>query len=57
MISSALIGESKRCSPDLNATPDLWRVDETYVKVKKLILVVGRQELTSLNSVANLVRI
>jgi len=57
MISSALIGESKRCSPDLNATPDLWRVDETYMKVKKLILVVGRQELTSLNSVANLVRI
>jgi hypothetical protein len=49
MISSTLIGESKRCRPHLNATLDLWRGDETYVKGKKLILVVDRQEETSLS--------
>ncbi len=25
----------KRCRPHLKATTDSWRVDETYVKVKK----------------------
>src|SRR6266536_3329716 len=25
----------KRCRPHLNATNDSWRVDETYIKVKK----------------------
>ena len=26
----------KRCRPHLNATNDSWRIDETYVKVKKV---------------------
>jgi hypothetical protein len=43
MISSTLIGESKRCRPHLNATPDSWWIDEAYVKVEKLILVVERK--------------
>ena len=32
----------KRCRPHLKATNDSWRVDETYVKVKKVWLSLYR---------------
>ena len=32
----------KRCRPHLNATNDSWRVDETYVKVKKVWMYLKR---------------
>jgi len=32
----------KRCLPHLNATNDSWRVDETYVKVKKVWMYLYR---------------
>jgi transposase-like protein len=32
----------KRCRPYLNATNDSWRVDETYVKVKKVWMYLYR---------------
>jgi transposase, IS6 family len=32
----------KRCRPHLKATNDSWRVDETYVKVKKVWLYLYR---------------
>ncbi len=32
----------KRCKPHLNATTDSWRVDETYVKVKKVWMYLYR---------------
>ena len=32
----------KRCRPHLNATNDSWRVDETYVKVKKVWVYLYR---------------
>jgi transposase-like protein len=32
----------KRCRPHLNATNDSWRVDETYVKVKKVWMYLYR---------------
>src|SRR5437764_3085576 len=32
----------KRCRPHLNATNDSWRVDETYVKVKKIWMYLYR---------------
>ena len=32
----------KRCKPHLNTTTDSWRVDETYVKVKKVWMYLYR---------------
>ena len=32
----------KRCRPHLKATTDSWRVDETYVKVKKVWMYLYR---------------
>ena len=32
----------KRCRPHLNATNDSWRVDETYIKVKKVWMYLYR---------------
>jgi transposase-like protein len=32
----------KRCRPHLNATTDSWKVDETYIKVKKVWLYLYR---------------
>ena len=32
----------KRCKPHLNTTNDSWRVDETYVKVKKVWMYLER---------------
>jgi transposase, IS6 family len=32
----------KRCRPHLNTTTDSWRVDETYVKVKKVWMYLYR---------------
>jgi transposase, IS6 family len=32
----------KRCRPHLKATTDSWRVDETYIKVKKLWMYLYR---------------
>jgi transposase, IS6 family len=32
----------KRCKPHLNTTNDSWRVDETYVKVKKVWMYLSR---------------
>jgi IS6 family transposase len=32
----------KRCRPHLNTTTDSWRVDETYVKVKKMWMYLYR---------------
>ena len=32
----------KRCQPHLNTTTDSWRVDETYVKVKKVWMYLYR---------------
>ena len=32
----------KRCRPHLNAIHDSWRVDETYVKVKKVWMCLSR---------------
>ena len=32
----------KRCKPHLKATNDSWRVDETYVKVKKVWMYLYR---------------
>src|SRR5512142_2950963 len=32
----------KRCKPHLKATTDSWRVDETYVKVKKVWMYLSR---------------
>jgi transposase-like protein len=32
----------KRCRPHLKATADSWRVDETYVKVKKVWMYLYR---------------
>ena len=32
----------KRCRPHLNATNDSWRVDETYVRVKKVWMYLYR---------------
>ena len=32
----------KRCKPHLKATTDSWRVDETYVKVKKVWMYLYR---------------
>ena len=32
----------KRCKPHLNVTTDSWRVDETYVKVKKVWMYLYR---------------
>jgi len=32
----------KRCRPHLNATNDSWRVDETYVKVKRVWMYLYR---------------
>ncbi len=32
----------KRCRPHLNTTNDSWRVDETYVKVKKVWMYLYR---------------
>ncbi len=32
----------KRCKPHLKATNDSWRVDETYVKVKKVWMYLSR---------------
>jgi transposase, IS6 family len=32
----------QRCKPHLKATNDSWRVDETYVKVKKIWMYLYR---------------
>ena len=32
----------KRCSPHLKMTNDSWRVDETYIKVKKVWMYLYR---------------
>jgi len=34
-------GLEKRCQPHFKATNDLWRVDETYIKVKKVWLYLN----------------
>ena len=39
----------KRCRPDLKVTNDSWRVDETYIKVKKVWLYLYRAEDPQVN--------
>ena len=39
----------KRCRPDLKVTNDSWRVDETYIKVKKVWLYLYRAEDSQVN--------
>ena len=40
----------KRCKPHLNTTTDSWRVDETYVKVKKVWMYLYRAEEPQANT-------
>ena len=39
----------KRCRPHLKTTNDSWRVDETYIKVKKVWLYLYRAEDSQVN--------